>query len=108
MLYPVQIEKFIICLESCLFTQAGGKIRRLSGGDEERRIRRRYVATGARLPVATIRMRVRDPRNPDESTDVASAEDARTFIAPLQPLLDYAGVREQNFAGCVENCAGRR
>lgn len=107
--YPVQIEKFINCIDSCLFRLAKGSIRRLPSEDDyERRIRRRYRTDGARLPVATIRVPARDPRHPNQSTDIGSLADAKTLIAPLMPLLDRAGVSESVFTDCIEICASRR
>ena len=106
--YPEQNEKFVTCHDTCLFRTVAGRIRRLPGDDYERRIRRRYLADGARMPVATIRIPARDPRHPNRSTDIGSLADARALIAPLMPLLDYAGVPESDFIDCIEICVSRR
>lgn len=104
--HSIQFEKFIHCLDSCLLEKTNKKICKLqSNNDQELRTIRRYAVVGARRPICEIMMRIRNPADPDKSTDVMSAEDACVVIAPLKPLLDYVGVLQSNIIGCIENCA---
>lgn len=109
MSYSIQFEKFIHCLDSCLLEKTNKKICKLkSKNDQDLRTVRRYEVAGDRRPVCEIMMRIRNPADPDKSTDVMSAAEAGDVIAPLKPLLDYVGVLPSNIVRCIEICASPR